>query len=167
MTKRIVLGLMLGSAIASVLGVMAGGAIAGSCPDGTARNAVGTCDHGHISPAVLRSLVKGDLPKQSTIFVPPVPRRSVDVRASGRIGEDGRSKGTEHASGRIGGGRGKPTELNPSCNVPPGALPVCTQATEAEVEYWQNINGKAQSEGQNPEMGDREDVPPSAGAGSR
>jgi hypothetical protein len=41
-------------------------------------------------------------------------------------------------------------------------------ASESEVEYWENINGgKAQSEGQDPDMGDREGVPPSAGTGTR
>jgi hypothetical protein len=45
-------------------------------------------------------------------------------------------------------------------------------ATESEAEYWRLINGgkaqtQAQSEGQDPEMDDREDVPPSVGSGTR
>jgi hypothetical protein len=43
---------------------------------------------------------------------------------------------------------------------------VTTHATQEEVDYWRLINGGTKS-GQNPDMGDREGVPPSVGSGTR
>jgi hypothetical protein len=49
-------------------------------------------------------------------------------------------------------------------------LPKCVlgagsgNATQEEIDYWRLINGKS---GQDPDMSDREGVPPSVGAGTR
>jgi hypothetical protein len=75
---------------------------------------------------------------QDTIYR-PTSRRDVDARESGQS----EKKWT----------RTTLPDTSDNCTVPRGALPVCPT--------------KAQSQGQDPDMGDHEGVPPSPGAGSR
>jgi hypothetical protein len=82
------------------------------------------------------------LPKlapQRTIYRPTSPRRDLDARGSGRTDKKWI--------------RTTLPDSSTDCTVPRGALPICPF--------------KAQSDGEDPDMGDREGVPPSVGTGTR